>query len=175
MKKHLLVLTIAVALLGAACGDDDGGGGDTSAPTDPRAQQLLAILEADEEFPLSDSEANCTVNTMVSNLDDSTIDAIIANPDADISDSVSPEENLAAMNALFDCVDIEAMMVDSMVADGTPQETAECIAEGFGEDELRSFMEAAALPEDQIDEAAAFEIVGKMFELAGECGLELGG
>ena len=172
MKKHLFALTIVVALFGAACGGDDGGSGDTSAPTDPRAQELLAVLDDDPDFPLSDAEANCTVNTMVAELDDSTIDAILANPEGDISDNVSPEENLVAMNALFDCVDLEAMMVDSMVADGTPQEAAECVAEGFGEDELRTFMEAAALPEDQVDEAAAFELLGKMFELAETCGLD---
>ena len=68
--------------------------------------------------------------------------------------------------------DIEALMVESMVADGTDREAAECLASGFGEDELRSFMESAALPEDQVDEEAAFEIIGKMFELAVECGLD---
>ena len=172
MKTYLFALTIAVALIGAGCGDDDDGGGNTAAPTDPRAQELLAILEADEEFPLSESEANCTVNRMVADLDSSTIDQILANPDGDISDSASPEENLKAMNALLDCADIEALMVESMVADGTDREAAECLASGFGEDELRSFMESAALPEDQVDEEAAFEIIGKMFELAVECGLD---
>ncbi|MGB0440903.1 MAG: hypothetical protein ACPGFC_12505, partial [Paracoccaceae bacterium] len=42
-----------------------------------------------------------------------------------------------AVDALLDCVDIEQMMIDSMTADGTPREAAECVAEGFGADELR--------------------------------------
>ena len=172
MKKHMLVLTIALALVGTACGGDDSDGGNNAAPSDPKAQELLAVIEADDEFPLTDDEANCTVNRLVNDLDDSTIDLILANPDSDLDTVVSPEENLVAMDAILDCVDLEQMMITSMMEDGTDRETAECVADSFGEDELRTFMEAAALPEDQIDEAAAFEIVGKMFEIAVECGLE---
>ena len=172
MKKHMFVLTIALALVGAACGGDDSDGGSDAAPSDPKAQELLAVLEADDEFPLTEAEANCTVNRLVNDLDDSTIDLILANPDSDLDTVVSPEENLVAMDAILDCVDLEQMMITSMMEDGTDRETAECVADSFGEDELRTFMEAAALPEDQIDEAAAFEIVGKMFEIAVECGLE---
>ncbi len=172
MKKHMLALTIALALVGTACGGDDSNGGSDAAPSDPKAQELLAVLEADDEFPLTEAEANCTVNRLVNDLDDSTIDMILADPESELADVVSPEENLVAVNALLDCVDIEQMMITSMMEDGTDRETAECVAAGFGEDELRTFMEAATLPEDQIDEAAAFEIVGKMFEIAVECGLE---
>ena len=172
MKKHMLVLTIALALVGTACGGDDSDGGSNAAPSDPKAQELLAVIEADDEFPLTDAEANCTVNRLVNDLDGSTIDTILANPDSDLADVISPEENLVAVNALLDCVDIEQMMITGMMEDGADRESAECVAASLGEDELRTFMEAASLPEDQIDEALAFEIVGKMFEVAVECGLE---
>ena len=45
------------------------------------------------------------------------------------------------------------------------------VAEGFGEDELREFIRASALPEDQVDEGAALEMFGRLMEIAGECGL----
>ena len=170
MKTYLIALTMLIAMVATACGDDGGSGASTSAPTDERGQQIVAILQADEDFPLSDDQANCTANNMVANLDDSTIDAMIANPDGDIGDVTDGDEAIAALDAMLDCVDVEEMMVDSMVADGTPQDQAECVAQGFGEDELRNFMRTSALPDDEVDEAAAMELLGKMFELAEECG-----
>lgn len=171
MKKHLIWMTAVFALVAAACGGDDGGG-DTSAPTDPRGQQLVAMLQADSDFPVSDAEANCTANNMIANLDDSTIDAMLDDVDGEIGDLENPDEALKALDAMFDCVDLEQMMFDQMVADGTPEDAARCVADGFGEDELRAFMSQAALPEDQIDEEAAFELMGSLFALAAECGLE---
>ncbi|MEM8708741.1 MAG: hypothetical protein AAGE98_19920 [Actinomycetota bacterium] len=73
---------------------------------------------------------------------------------------------------MFDCIDVEQLMIDSMIEDGTSEDAARYVAEGFGGDELRDFMRSAVLPEDQVDEDAAFAIMGKMFELAAECGLE---
>lgn len=174
MKKHLIWMTAVFALVAAACGSDDGGG-NTSAPTDPRGQQLVAMLQADSDFPVSDAEANCTANNMIANLDDSTIDAMLDDEDIDMAELPNPEDGLKALDAMFDCVDVEQMMVDQMVADGSSEEEARCIAQEFGEDEIRGFMEMAALPEDQVDESAAFEIVGQMFEVMATCGVSLDG
>ena len=172
MKTYLFALAAAVALVAGACGDDDGGGGNTAAPTDPRGEEIIAVLQSDEDIPLSDEEANCTANNMLANLDDSTIDAMLDDEDTDFSDLENPEDAVTAVNAMLDCVDLQQMMVDSMVADGTPQDQAECMANGFGEDELRSFMEASVLPDDQVDEDAALAIFGTLMEIAAECGFE---
>ncbi|MEO0493906.1 MAG: hypothetical protein AAF081_10870 [Actinomycetota bacterium] len=171
MKKHLIVMTAVLALVAAACGGGDSST-DTSAPSDPRGQELVAVLQADSDFALSESEANCTANGLLANLDDATINAMLDDIDVEIDQLPNPEDGVKALDAMFDCVDIEEMMFDQMVADGTPEDAARCVAEGFGEDELRNFFASAALPEDQIDEAAAFALMGKMFELAAECGLE---
>ncbi|MEM9467628.1 MAG: hypothetical protein AAGA90_19795 [Actinomycetota bacterium] len=171
MKKHLFVLTLAVAMVATACGGDDGGG-DTSAPTDPRGEQILAMLADDEDFPLTESEANCTANNMLDDLDDATIDALINDPDAEMGDVADPEEAVVAVDALLDCIDLEAMMVEQMTADGSmTADQAQCVADEFGEDDLRSFIRASALPEDQVDDSAAEEFVTKLFSIAGECGL----
>lgn len=171
MTKYLFALVAAVALVAAACGDDDGGG-NTAAPTDPRGQEIVNVLQNDEDFPLSDDEANCTANAMLANLDDSTIDAMLDDVDSDITELDNPEDAVVAVDAMLDCVDIEAMMVNSMVADGTPQDQAECMASGFGEDEIRDFMRSSALPEDQVDEAAAEELFTNLLEIAADCGFE---
>ena len=171
MKKYLLALTVAVAMLATACGDDGGGGGDTSAPTDPRGQQILELLAEDEDFPLSEAEANCTANNMLANLDSSTIDAMLANPDGDMTDVGDPGEAVVAIDALLDCVDVEQLMIQSMTADGTPTDQAECMAAAFGEDEIRAFMRSAALPEDQVDEEAASELFATIMSAALDCGL----
>jgi hypothetical protein len=96
---------------------------------------------------------------------------MLADPEGDIDNLDDPEEAIAAVDSLLDCVDLEAMMVEQMTADGMTTDQAECMADGFGEDELRSFVQAGALPEDQVDESIAIELIGKMMELAGECGL----
>ena len=171
MKKHLFALTIAIALVATACGDD-GGGGDTSAPTDPRGQQIVDLISDDPDFPLTESEANCTANNLLANLDDSTIDAMLADPENGMDDIGDPDETLAAFDSLLDCVDLETMMVDQMTADGSmTEDQAKCVAEGFGEDELREFIRTSALPDDQVDEAAALELIGRLMEIGSECGL----
>lgn len=164
-------MTIAIALVATACGDD-GGGGNTSAPTDPRGQQIIEMISDDPDFPLTESEANCTANNLLANLDDSTIDAMLDDPDSGMDDIADSEQTVIAFDSLLDCVDLETMMVDQMTADGSViEDQAKCVAEGFGEDELREFIRVSALPEDQIDEGAALEMFGQLMEVAGECGL----
>ena len=122
---------------------------------------------------MSDEEANCAARRVVGSVDDATLDQMIANGGE--TTDLDPETSLKVLDGILDCVDLEEMMVQSMVSDGTPEDEARCVAENFGEDELRGFMEAASLPEDQVDEEVAFEIIGKMFEIAAECGLDFGG
>ena len=162
------LLLVGVMAVASACGSD---GDTTTLSSDPRAAEIVDVLKADDEFPMTDSEANCAANNMVNNLDDQTIDLMLENTTMDIDEMPNPQDAVTAIDALLDCVDLENMMVESMVQDGTPEDSARCVAENFGEDELRDFIRAAALPEDQIDESIAFEIMGKMFEIAEECGL----
>ena len=91
----------------------------------------------------------------------------------DLGEVADAEMALVVLDGIFDCADIEDLMVQSMMEDGTPEDQARCVAEGFGEDELRSFMEMA-VAEDEPDDEAGLEILFKMFELAAECGLEMG-
>ncbi|MEM9522332.1 MAG: hypothetical protein AAGA37_23710 [Actinomycetota bacterium] len=160
MKRTHLLAVFVVVLVAAACGSDR--------TTDERAAAIADVIKDDNEFPLTDDEAECTANNMVDSLDSETIDAIIADVDADIEDS---EQTVIAMNALFDCIDLEALMIEQLTEDGTSEDEARCIVEAFGEDDIRSLVEMSALPDDQVDDAAAMAVVGEMMEIAGECGL----
>ena len=81
-----------------------------------------------------------------------------------------PETAVVVLEGIFDCADVEQLMIDSMVEDGTPQDVAECLAGGFGEDELKDFMLSASAGDDAIGEEAAAELFAKLFSLAADCG-----
>lgn len=167
-----LRVMIAVLAVGAvACGGDGGSSGGMS--DDPLVKEVAAVLQGDQDFPMSDEEANCAAQGMVDGIPSDTLDQMLANPDAELSEVADAEMALVALDAIFDCVDIETLMVQSMVEDGTPEDQARCVAEGFGEEELRSLMQMASAGEDPSDDAG-LEILFKMFELAAECGLDMG-
>ena len=172
--KKLWWIVVAIALTAAACGDSDGGGGAGAPADDPDVQALVAQLQSDEEFPVSDDEALCAARRLKSDLSDEQVQLLVDNPDANLDVIDDPEAALAAFDALFDCVDLEEFMVNGLMADGSTEEEARCVAEGFGEDELRGFIELGLQGEEAIDEEAAFEVLAKMFEVMGECGLSLG-
>jgi hypothetical protein len=170
--RKLLVLTFAIALLGAACGDSDSDSESGATSDDPRVAQVAEILKGDQEFPISDSEANCVANRTVSDLSDDEVQLILDNPDAGPEILDDPASAATMLDGLFDCIDMEAFMVNGMVADGTPEDVARCVADGFGEDEIRGFLEIA-MNENAADDDSALEILGKFLEVGQDCGLEL--
>ncbi|MEM9467629.1 MAG: hypothetical protein AAGA90_19800 [Actinomycetota bacterium] len=158
-----LIVIIAIALAAAACGDDSGGS------ADPRAAELSEVLEADTALALTGDEAECTAGGIVDALDDASIETLLAADGLELGDLAGPAEAIAAFDAYLDCVDVEQKMVDSLLATGTEADTARCVAESFGEDELRTMLGASALPGGAVDEEAAFNLVGEVFQAAQAC------
>jgi len=74
------------------------------------------------------------------------------------------------LNAVLDCVDLNRMMMESMMADGASEEEASCIVEAFGEDEMRDLVSMSMLDEDAMDEEAAMALFGTMLMAASTCG-----
>ena len=169
MKNMRWMVLVAVALLAAACGGSGAGSNDAT------VLEVQSVLQGEQDFPMSDDEANCAARNIVDNVDSGTLDTMLANPDADLSEVTDAETSLTVLEGIFDCVDVEDLMVQQMVEDGTPREDAECLARGFGEDELRDFMRAASGGDEALSEEAGLELFAKMFELAAECGMSLGG
>ncbi|MEM9203066.1 MAG: hypothetical protein AAGC53_15505 [Actinomycetota bacterium] len=187
LPRPVLIAITALAVLASACGGD-GSTTETSTPaadadetttttteaaSDPRVTEIKAVLQADDSLVITDTEATCAADRLVDELPSETIDELLANPDLEIDAAERPEEAETVLNVLLDCVDLERAMIDSMVADGTPLEDAQCMANEFGEDELRRLFAISQADDD--DEAAlgeAFEIV---FGAMAACDVDLGG
>ena len=169
MKQNMRWMVLVVVAMAAACGSSG------PAADDPTVLEVQDVLQGEQDFPMSDDEANCAARNIVDEVDSDTLDAMLANPGADLGEVADPETSLKVLDGIFDCVDVEDMMIQSMIEDGTPREEAECLANGFGEDELRDFMRAASAGDDALSEEAGMQLFAKMFELAAECGMSFGG
>lgn len=65
MKRTHLLAVFVVVLVAAACGSDR--------TTDERAAAIADVIKDDNEFPLTDDEAECTANNMVDSLDSESV------------------------------------------------------------------------------------------------------
>lgn len=157
-----LIGAITIAFVAASCGGD-------ADPSDPLAAELAPVLAADPDLALTDDEASCTANGIVGELDDASIETLLESDGLALGELAGPDEAIAAFDAYLDCVDVEQKMVDSLLDDGTDEATARCIAESFGEDDLRTILGASALPGGAVDEAAAFALIGSVFDAAQDC------
>ncbi|MBT5139261.1 MAG: hypothetical protein HOH36_00910 [Acidimicrobiaceae bacterium] len=159
MKK--LVFVAAIAFIAASCGGDSGG--------DARVDEVIAFLEEEsavDDVQLTDSENRCLAGEIVAGLDDDLLDELLAgNPKDDPPEGAE----LVLIESLFDCVDMNQLMVDSMVADGATQEEAECFAGALDAETLETMMSSELTgtdpsPEEEEALAAAF------FEAMFTCG-----
>lgn len=167
MTRTLAAIALAIAVVATAC----GGGDDTadSSTSDPRAAELATALAGDERLAMSDADATCTANGIVGELDESAIDALVDGTGFALDQLETPDQAIAAFDAYLDCVDLEQQMIESLLDDGTEEATARCIAQSFGEDDLRTILGASVLPGGAVDEEAAFSLIGQIFEAAQAC------
>lgn len=158
--KSLAVITF-IALFAVACGGDSGG--------DPRVDELVAFLEEEsavDDVQLTDSENRCLAEALVAGLDDNLLDELLA---GDPKDDPPEGTELVLIESLFDCVDMNQLMVDSMVADGATQDEAECFAGALDAETLETMMTAeltGADPSPEEEEA----LMAVVFEVMFTCG-----
>ena len=156
MKK--LVFFAAIAFIAASCGGDSGG--------DARVDEVIAFLEEEsavDDVQLTDSENRCLAGELVASLDDDLLDELLAgNPKDDPPEGAE----LVLIESLFDCVDMNQLMVDSMVADGATQEEAECFAGALDAETLETMMSSELTgtdPSPEEEEALAATLFEAMF------------
>ena len=156
MKK--LVFVAAIAFIAASCGGDSGG--------DARVDEVIAFLEEEsavDDVQLTDSENRCLAGEIVAGLDDDLLDELLAgNPKDDPPEGAE----LVLIESLFDCVDMNQLMVDSMVADGATQEEAECFAGALDAETLETMMSSELTgtdPSPEEEEALAATLFEAMF------------
>lgn len=147
---------------------NDSGANDSG--DEARVDEVAAFLEEEsavDNFQLTDSENRCLAEAFVANLDGDLLDEVLgSNPNSD-----DPPEGteLVLFESLFDCVDINQLMVDSMVADGATQEEAECFAGALDAETLETMMTAemtGADPSPEEEEA----LMATVFEVMFTCG-----
>lgn len=159
MNKQLSVVALALTLGLAACGgDDDGGGGGDQALVDAIAADLVAG-NTGAVGEITEEQADCVAEGVVDGVgaDQLAEYGITAEDVATIEEvGLSEEDATAVADAMTECVDIEALFLEGMAADGTmPQEAVDCIADAIDEDMLTSFLVAGLTGGDP--EAAAVE------------------
>jgi len=168
MRTIAAALT-ALCLFGAtACGGSDGSSSGAASPEEQAATDaLVAMLSEDPEMPLSDDEARCAAGAFIRELGaEAIVEAIQSGDEPDFAS----DDEMLFLNAVLDCVDLNRMMMESMMADGASEEEASCIVEAFGEDEMRDLVSMSMLDEDAMDEEAAMALFGTMLMAASTCG-----
>ena len=159
MKK--LAVVAFVAFVAAACGGDSGG--------EARVDEVVAFLEeesAKDGLQLTDSQNRCVAGKLVAGLDDDLLDEVLA---GDPDDDPPEGTELVLIESLFDCVDMNQFMIDSMVAEGATQEEAECFADALDVDTMQTMLTAELTGEDPSPELEK-ELTVAVFEVMLTCG-----
>jgi hypothetical protein len=158
--KKLAVVAF-VAFLAAACGGNAGG--------DARVDEVVAFLEKEsalDDVQLTESENRCLADGIVAGLDDDLLDELLAgNPE----DDPPKGAELVLVESLFDCVDMNQLMVDSMVAEGATQEEAECFAGALDAETLETMMTSELTGTDPSPEEES-ALMAVVFEVMFTCG-----
>jgi hypothetical protein len=158
--KNLAVVAF-VTFFATACGGDSGG--------DARVDEVVAFLEEEsavDDVQLTDSENRCVAGEIVAGLDSDLLDEFLA---GDPDDDPPEGTELVLIESLFDCVDMNQVMIASMVADGATQEEAECFADALDAETLETMMTAELTGEDPSPELEE-ELMATVFEVMLTCG-----
>ena len=154
-------------------GADDSGADDSGADDsgdEARVDEVAAFLgeeSAIADVQLTDIENRCLAEALVANLDGDLLDEVLAS-DPNLDDPPEGAE-LVLFESLFDCVDMNQLMVDSMVADGATQEEAECFAGALDAETLETMMTAEMTGADPSPEEAE-ALIATIFEVMFTCG-----
>ena len=166
MHHRLGIASICLfALFTASCG---GGGGST--PEESRVDDVVAFLEGNgtegNGMELPEAETRCVAEALVAGLDSDLLDEVLA---GSFDDDPPPGSEVVFLDALFGCAAMQQFMIDSMVADGATLEEAECVAEAFDDDIMRTIMTSELTGEDP-DPAMEEELMSAFFRVMMTCG-----
>lgn len=166
MHHRLGIASICLfALFTASCG---GGGGST--PEESRVDDVVAFLEGNgtegNGMELPEAETRCVAEALVAGLESDLLDEVLA---GNLDDDPPPGSEAVFLDALFGCAAMQQFMIDSMVADGATLEEAECVAEAFDDDIMRTIMTSELTGEDP-DPAMEEELMSAFFRVMMTCG-----
>ncbi len=169
--RRLVVVSVTVVLLAAACGGDDLSGGD-QAISDAIFDQMMA--DTDPDNPFGETESRCFADGVVRDIGVAdlaelgmtaeSIEAGTEPADVDLSD----EQVDIMTDLMLDCVDFRSAFIDEFTKEGVSDESAECLADGFDDDFIRALAKAELSGEDAdpTEDPAQAE---KFFNLVTDC------
>jgi hypothetical protein len=129
--KRLTIVLVAVALLGAGCGDDDLIGGADQEAVAALSRTISEAQSDDPDSPIGEEEAACIAGGMVEEFG---ADRILETVEADRSfedfiAGASAEERRSVVDLALGCVDLAATMVAEFTGSGVSESSARCLSE----------------------------------------------
>lgn len=175
VRRALAILTVTTAVV--ACGGDDGGG-DADAADTPVGRALTAELmaESDDSPIATEEDARCVAGGIVSGIGEERLEELGVTAEtaegSDMADFDFTEEELGTVvDAIFDCVDIQAALAAEFEAD-FGAEGAQCLAENLDEELIRDlFAMSFAGGDGEMPE----EFFQAFLDIAAACDLPLNG
>ncbi|MFT7599163.1 MAG: hypothetical protein ACI8TP_002092 [Acidimicrobiales bacterium] len=153
--------------------DDDAMADDAMADTDPElVAEISGSLATKFDYAANPADADCIASSVVSSVGAEGLaeaGVTVATPDLSAG-TLSDEAGDSFVEALFDCVDVEQMMVDNMTGDDATADQARCVVDALGVERLK-----VGLKYGLLDSAAAEmdEFFDAIEDAGTECGLDM--
>ncbi len=137
-----IVLAIAVLSGLVACGDDAGDGGDASAELVAAIAGEIATPDEPDDLPIPAENAQCMASDIVESIGVDRLNALGVTPESvpdELSEvDLSDAEVATVVDIQLGCVDIRALIAESIVTGGGfSAESATCLAEAVPDGVLR--------------------------------------
>lgn len=175
IRRSIALVAIVAAAAACAGGGDDGGGGDAEAADTEIGRALTAeFLSETDDSPISTEEqSRCLAGGIVSGIGEDRLAELGVTPDnvGNVEDvDFNADEVDKIVDAMFSCVDVKAALATEFEGD-FGAEGAQCVADRFSDDMLRSMMASSFLG-DESEEMSA-EFFQEFLDIAAECDLPL--
>jgi hypothetical protein len=170
--KTLLAIVASLAILLAACGDSSSSG---SSDADPALVAAIAgeIQGSSDGFNISDADATCIAEKTVSGVGSDRMTELgvtAENPGAIEDIDFTGDEIGKIVDGFNDCVDLQQLMADSLVADGSiTDDDADCVAENFNGDLIKTLLTSTFSGEDIDDGPVGEELFQAVLDIFAEC------
>ncbi len=165
LKKFGFIALVSTLVL-AGCGGSDGGA---------VAEAIADDLLADGDSPLTEDEASCAADTIVSEVGEDRLEELGVTADnvGDFDDvDLNEDERATLGNAMADCIE-DDFLIRALLADGDiTEDQASCLGDAIDADTARE-LARSSFAGDDIDppEELLLEVAGAM----ADCGVIPGG
>lgn len=159
-------IAATLALLATACG---GGSDRDQALVDALAADLM---EGEDALANDQGEADCAAEKTYDALGEERMAELgitVETPDP-TSVSLTEAEVDGVLDALFDCIDMQASLARTIQGDDLTAEDAECVVGEIGDDGLRTMMRTGMSGQEDADVGELLAIMGAAAE---SCGVPL--